>query len=169
MTPEKLEALLSFPPVEIEDIFFERSRFKFNPSLSTSPKAVDLDLFRFSSNVIVLDKNAKKIQVCVEVQSEPSDQDSFEFYISCVGLYTWTGQGELNEDTIKIVYGWAVAIQIGAIRHHIAQETTRGPYHAPWFFPIGLVKVQEKEDKHVESKGGQPPADRITIQGQKGH
>ena len=90
MTLDNLEALLSFPPVEIEDIFFERSRFKFNPSLPASQKAVDLDRFRFRSNAIVLDESAKRIQVCVEVQSEPSNQDSFEFHISCVGFYIWT-------------------------------------------------------------------------------
>lgn len=157
MTLDNLEALLSFPPVEIEDIFFERSRFKFNPSLPASQKAVDLDRFRFRSNAIVLDESAKRIQVCVEVQSEPSNQDSFEFHISCVGLYTWTEQGELNEDIIKMVYGWAVAIQIGAIRQYVAQETTRGPYHAPWFFPIGLVKVQDKEDKHAQDGGPETP------------
>ncbi len=154
MTPEKLEALLSFPPVEIEDIFFEQSRFEFNPSLPASQKAVDLDLFRFNSTVIVLDENAKRIQVCVGVQSEPDDRNSFDFHVSCVGLYTWREQGELNEDIVKMVYGWAVAIQIGVIRQYVAQETARGPYHVPWFFPIGLVKIQEKDDGHAETEAG---------------
>jgi hypothetical protein len=86
------------------------------------------------------------MQVGVLIQSEPRNEAHTNFGVHCVARYTWLGEQSLDQEILKRIYSWAVAVQTGAIRQHVIQETLRGPFRTPYFIPVSLVEIQEASD-----------------------
>ena len=142
----KFYAILHKVPLEIESLFFSKSDFSFSPlKEDESEDNILPHNISFSSNIQFFDESKKKFMVGVLIESSQNENTHTRFTVNCLCYYTWLKEDPPDEDAIKRIYNWAVAIQVGAIRQHIIQETAQGPFRAPYFLPITLVEIKEHE------------------------
>lgn len=152
-----LKATLNFVPMEIVQLSIMDSRFSFLPGKPSEPSPYYLTpeeiLFHSQIDIVKDEKDSKIIQVLVGIKNAQKEEGACQFRVHSLGVYVLRGLTSLDDTILKTVYNWAVAVQTGAIRQHVIQETSRGPHHRPLYIPVALVSIEEnvEEDKKEES------------------
>ena len=139
-------------PLEIKDIFFTRTEISFTPAEQGRNSGETLTHVAPRSYVIKStvsqpdpdDPHAIMVGVWVNTDSEENTGTLTHFDIENIGLYRWENETLPNEEDFKSAYSWAVAVQMGAIRQHVAEKTANGPYRTPVHIPIFLVRAVEE-------------------------
>lgn len=144
-------AVLHQVQLKIERLFFSNSTFSFTPpSDSPGKELLNPSNVLFSSEIKMLNETEKSLQVTVQIQTDPNASKYTNFSVCCIGIYAWLGN-DLDSDLYKSIYSWAVAVQTGAIRQHVVQETSRGPFGTPYFIPVALVEIKDRQTVPVLS------------------
>jgi hypothetical protein len=138
-------AVLNQTPLKIENFSFVDSEFHFLP-LEAGSLVTDIlpQTVSCSTQFQMLDDSGKHIQVDVAIKNDPTDKGHTKFFVRCIAIYMWNDEHKPDEKTLKMICSWSVAVQVGAIRQHIIQETAKGPFRTPYFMPVFLVEIKEK-------------------------
>lgn len=132
-------------PLKVDNFFFANSRFSFSPVKGDEPLGENELLpkqLSFSSSFQIADDSKKKFQVGVLIESTPGAEAPTLFSVHCIAIYTWLEENIPDEGILKRIYSWAVAVQVGAIRQHVIQETANGPFRMPYILPVTLVEIK---------------------------
>lgn len=147
MNIKEIRANLKLIPLAVKRIFFDNDFIRFRPS-PNNVETVDLFKgFHLETALSVINEEEHLIQVRVRITSGDPDNDIFSFDVSCIGQYEWRTD-EFNEDIVKRIYTWAIAVQMGSIRQHIAEKTANGPFGMPIYLPIALVNVTDTAEQN---------------------
>jgi hypothetical protein len=144
----RLEAILQIQPLQIINISFIRSIFEFH--LEKVPKINPIPMqnffpvsFMFSSDVnFYIENNEQFMEVFTQVKAHEDDK-LCSFQVDCMGKYSWNGD-ELTSELERNAFACAVTAQLSAMREHIARETASGPFKVPYYLPISLIGVTER-------------------------
>ena len=141
-------------PLKVLNSFFIRSNISFTPSSLNTIDNNMADLvspedYNVGTQITQDPNDAKIIQIGVwlDTKADKNDGKLVSIDIASIGVYQWELETPPSKEELKLVYSWAVAVQMGAIRQHVLEKTSGGPYAVPIHIPILLVRTVETADE----------------------
>jgi hypothetical protein len=147
-----MKAILHPVPLIIENMFLDKSDITFHPCPEgIKPEDARGNMFPkhicVSQRMVINEEpDDESVEVSIAVSTLGDSDALVNFNVSCVCIYKWDDKSIPVSGRQKEILSWAVAVQLGAIRQHLISETAKGPFKIPYYLPVCLVGIDEKDD-----------------------